>query len=214
MMRKTTLAALASTLLLTASPAFAQEGLIPWGVGVDEMHTAPSLVGIQVSGGGSVTDFADSYARGFTNVGGGWNVRVGILTRFLISAELQYVGSAQGINAAGLDNNAILLSNGAEMNLRLNILPGMIQPYVFGGIGYRHYNITNTATNTSALQDSDDIGMVPVGGGIMFRIGSSFFLDARGTFRWAFEDQMLTNPVDSGIGMSTWAGTLNAGAEF
>lgn len=213
MMRKTTLAAFASMLLLTASPAFAQEGLIPAGVGVDDMHTAPSLVGITVTGGGGVTDFAEDFARGFTDVGGSWNVRVGVLTRFLISAELSYVGSAQSIDAAGLDNDAILLSNGAEMDLRLNILPGMIQPYVFGGVGYRHYNITNTATNTSAIQNSDDIGMVPVGGGLMFRI-DAFILDARGTFRWAFDDQMLTRPTGSGIGMSTWEGSLNAGVEF
>ncbi len=124
MMRKTTLAALASTLLLMTSPAYAQEGLIPFGVGVDQMHSAPSLVGIQVTGGGSVTDFTERYARSFTNVGGGWNVRVGFLTRFLISGEIQYIGTAQRINAVGLDNNAVLLSNGAEFNLRLNILPG------------------------------------------------------------------------------------------
>jgi hypothetical protein len=201
-------------LVLTASPAFAQEGLIPVGVGVDDMHTAPSLVGITVTAGGSVTNFVDNYADSFTDIGGGWNVRVGVLTRFLISAELSYVGTAQQINAPGLDSNAVLLSNGAEVDLRLNILPGMFQPYVFGGVGYRHYNITNTATNTSALQNSDDLGMVPVGGGIMLRLGDVFILDARGTFRWAFDDQMLTNPADPGIGMSTWDATLNAGVEF
>lgn len=212
-MRKTSLAAFASVLLLTASPAFAQEGLIPVGVGVDEMHTAPSLIGITLTAGGSVTNFVDSNANSFTDLGGGWNVRVGILTRFLLNLELQYVGSAQQINAVGLDNDAILLSNGGEANLRLNIFPGMVQPYVFGGIGYRHFNITNTATNTSSLQTTDDLGMVPVGGGIMVRIGA-FILDARGVFRWAFDDQMLVKPGDEGLGMSTWAATLNAGAEF
>lgn len=212
MLRFTTLASLGAMLFLATSPALAQEALFPSGVDTVELDAPPTTIGVTASVGGGTEGFVESNATGFTQVGGGWNVRVAFLSRFLLSPELAYIGSAQDINAVGLDNDAILLSNGGEANLRLNILPGILQPYVFAGVGVRRYEIVNTETNTSAIADSDVIGIVPMGGGLTVRV-DNFLLDARGTFRWAFEDQMLTAMGDEGLGMSTWMAELRAGVE-
>ncbi|HEY8428434.1 MAG TPA: hypothetical protein VIL20_08680 [Sandaracinaceae bacterium] len=212
MLRFTTMASLVTLTMLCASSAFAQEALIPMGIEEVETDSPPSTIGVTAMVGGGTEGFVDDNATAFTQVGGGWNVRVGLLSRFLLMPELAYIGSAQDIDAVGLDPNAVLLSNGAEANLRLNILPGVLQPYVFAGIGFRHYEIVNADVNTSAIEDSDTIGIVPMGGGLTVRI-DNFLLDARGTFRWAFEDQMLTSVVDEGLGMSTWMAELRLGVE-
>ncbi len=213
MLRFTTLAAVAAMLMASASTAFAQEALIPTGVDSVEADSPPTMVGVTAMVGGGAEGFVDNNATTFTQVGGGWNVRVGLLSRFLITPELSYIGSAQDIQAVGLDPDAVLLSNGGEADLRLNILPGVFQPYIFGGIGVRYYDIVNADTNTSAIEDNDLIGTVPMGGGFTVRL-DNFLLDARGTFRWAFDDQMLTAAADEGLGMSTWAAELRAGVEI
>jgi hypothetical protein len=214
---------LAATLavLLSASPALAQsqmftperEALFGSGVGVDDLPEVLTMGGMIVSVGGAVTHFTSQAVREFTGVAGGWDVRVVFPSRHIVSGELAYVGSAQSVDALGLDSDAVLLSNGAEATLRLNILPGMVQPYVFGGIGWRYFTITNTATNDSLLLDDDHIGFLPMGGGLMFRL-HRLIIDARGTFRVAFADDMFAVGPDGGGNMHTWAGELRVGAEI
>jgi len=136
-------------------------------------------------------------------------VRVGIGTRLPVAIELAYMGTASSINALGLDPSAILLSNGAEGVIRVNILPGMIQPFIFAGIGWRHYNIVNKNFNTSDIANSDNVGQVPVGAGIQFRI-SQFIIGARGTFRPTWDTDMLP----SGSQLHMWSADLNFGGEF
>lgn len=211
MNRFTILASLAT--LLIASPAMAQEAIFPGGVESIELDTPASMIGVSATVGGGTEGFISDGATGLTEVGGAWNVRVSFLSRFVVSPELAYIGSAQDIDALGLTGNAVLLSNGGEANLRVNILPGVFQPYVFSGIGYRHYSIVNETSNTSAIADSDNIGIVPVGGGFTVRL-DNFLLDARGTFRWAFDDDMLALGPDDGLGMSTWSAELRAGVEI
>lgn len=213
MNRFTTLVSLATLMGAIASPALAQEALFPGGVESVETDDLASVIGVSATVGGGPEGFVEDVATGFTEVGGAWNVRIAFLSRFLLTPELSYIGSAQNIVAAGLDPDAYLLSNGAEANLRLNILPGIFQPYVFGGIGFRHYELANADVNTSAIADDDNIGIVPVGGGFTVRL-DNFLLDARGTFRWAFEDEMLVLGPDDGLGMSTWSAELRAGVEI
>lgn len=211
MMRFTTLS-LATLMVFMASPALAQEALFPEGIDTVRDDAPATGIGISAMAGGGTEGFVEDTATSFTQVGGTWNVRIGFLSRFLLTPEIAYIGSAQDISAVGLDSSAYLLSNGGEANLRLNILPGVFQPYVFGGVGFRHYNIANADVNTSAIADQDNIGIVPVGGGFTVRL-DNFLLDARGTFRWAFDDEMLVLGPDDGLGMSTWAAELRVGFE-
>jgi hypothetical protein len=211
MIRFTTLASLAA--LLVASPALAQEAIFPRGVEEIQIDSPASVVGVTATAGGGAEGFIEDAATGFTQVGGAWNLRLTFLSRFIVSPELAYIGSVQDVDALGLTGNPSLLSNGGEANLRVNILPGVFQPYVFGGVGYRNYQIVNEDSNTSAIADEDNIGIVPVGGGFTVRL-DNFLLDARGTFRWAFDDEMLSLGPDDGLGMSTWSAELRAGVEI
>ena len=60
--------------------------------------------GIGVSLGGGVAGFTQDDMRDTTDDGGAWGVRVAFGTRSLFGVEAEYIGSAQNINALGLDN--------------------------------------------------------------------------------------------------------------
>jgi hypothetical protein len=166
-------------------------------------------VGIGMTLGGGVTGFTGERARNFTSTGGGWNARLVIGTRSVIAGELAYAGGIQDVNAIGLDNGATLLSNGGELLGRLNLLPGMVQPYVFGGVAYVNYRLMNEDYNTSSVSASDDVVQFPVGAGLAFRY-DGLLVDARGTFRPTIEEDMF----DDGEGMESWSASLGVGAEF
>lgn len=160
----------------------------------------------ELGGGGG--DFVSEAARDITNPAGLWTARLTIGTRSIIGAELGYIGSAQNVNALGLDDNALLVSNGAEGALRLNFLTGTWQPYVSAGVAWRRYSLLNTSSNTSSVRNQDDMGEVPVSLGIAYR-NEGFVADLRGTYRQAFEASLFP-----GVNMSTWGGTARVGFEF
>src|SRR5690606_37874324 len=133
---------------------------------------APMLTpfGMALAVGGGVIGFIDSDATAFTDPGGSWEARLSVGTRWPVSIEAAYVGSAQNVEALGLDDDAILLGTIFEANARVNVLPNLpVQPYLFGGIGYTRYDITNEDFNTSSVDDEETLGHVPVGAGFAFR---------------------------------------------
>ena len=177
--------------------------------------------GFAVSAGGGVSDFTSETARGATNTGGGWDVRATIGTRAVIAGELSYLGSAQSINALGLDDSALLLGNGAQADVRLNLTTkNVFQPFFFAGVAWRHYSLQNVDTNTSDVNDSDDVLEIPVGAGIAYRY-RGFILDARGEFRPSTNGDLmpsLTQPgpftTDSRASLDRWGVTANVGIEL
>ena len=178
----------------------------------------PSRIGIEAAIGAGAIGFVDSSTRGFTNTGTSWDARLIFGSRSPIAIEAAYVGSAQGINALGLDTDALLVGQGAEGNLRLNLTTRRVQPYLFGGIGWTRYNLERTTTSTSSVRASDDVGTVPMGAGLTARLTRSFFIDVRGTYRWAFWDDMLNvASASQGLGdapLQTWNATGKLGFEF
>jgi hypothetical protein len=159
--------------------------------GSDRPH---SRVGIGTTIGGGVIGFVDDKARAFTNPGGSWETRVTAGTREFVALEAAYVGSAQSINALGLDNNARLIGNGAEGDVRVNLTRQMVQPYLFGGLGWDHYQLSMSGTNTSSLRDKDDVLTVPFGLGLSLRVAKGLLIDLRGTARAAFYDDLMDGP--------------------
>jgi len=143
--------------------------------------------GMAVAVGGGVVGFFDTDTRGFTDTGGTWEARLTMGTRTPLAVEAAYVGSAQNIDALGLDSSAILLGSSVEADARLNFTTGAIQPYLFGGIGYTRYDVTNSDTNTSSINGKEEMGHVPVGAGLGWQYGG-LLLDLRGTLRAAFND--------------------------
>jgi opacity protein-like surface antigen len=184
----------------------------------EEEEEQPLGVGVLVGGG--VIGFATDEMIDLTTVGGSWEARVAIGTQLPIGLELGYLGSAQGLDAIGLDDDAILLSNGAEAVARFNIVAeAPLQPYAFGGAGLRNYQIVNTDENVSNLADSDNVFEVPVGAGVSFRVVEGLLLDVRGTYRFAFDDDLTAPDLaedepDVGSNLNSWGASLRVGFEF
>lgn len=176
----------------------------------DEPDHLMTPMGTSLSIGGGVAGFTDTEARRFSGVGGSWDARLAVGTRTLLAGELAYIGTANDIDALGLDNEAILVSNGAEAAARLNFLQGPVQPYALAGIGWRHYSLENADFNTSDVLESDDVGHVPLGAGVSFRF-EGLVLDARGVFRPSFDSDMM-GPGDAEL--HTWNADVRAGWEF
>lgn len=165
--------------------------------------------GVGATLGGGAVGFTGSRAKDFSDSGGGWNARLIVGTRSVIGGELAYIGSVQDVSAVGLDNSAKLLSNGGELLARVNLLPGMFQPYVVGGAGYTNYHLVNDDFNTSSVRNNDNVVNFPVGGGLAFRY-DGLLIDARGTFRPTTGGDMFEDDAS----MNTWNANLNAGFEF
>ncbi len=177
-------------------------------------NTPPSKFGIEATVGGGAVGFIDSAVRNTVNTGGTWDARLTFGSRLPIAIEGAYVGSAQTIDALGLASNTRLIGNGVEGDLRLNFTNYMVQPYVFGGAGWTHYQITNSPTNTSSVLSSDDVGTVPLGAGISVRPTKAFLIDVRGTYRAVFNDTMFDRITSSNNSMQNWGAIGRVGFEF
>ena len=174
-------------------------------------------VGLQVMAGGGLVNQLDDETDEVTEIGGLWDARVAFRNRNFVGFEAAYIGSVQTVNALGLDDNAQLLGNGAEANLRLNLLPGaFVRPYIFGGVGWTHYDLTNTETASAAVEDNDDVVHIPAGVGLGFHLVRGMTLDLRGTMRAAFEDETFgpMAPADDEMGLENWSTSAQLGFEF
>ncbi len=182
-------------------------------------------MGMAISVGGGVVNFFDHDTRAFTDAGGSWEARLTVGTRSPLAFEAAYVGSAQNIQALGLDNDAVLLGSSVEGDARLNLTTMAVQPYLFGGIGFTHYDVANADFNTSSVNDNENMGHVPVGAGIGWQYGG-LLLDVRGTLRAAFNDGLrgegngddeIIPDEDEAPGraeLDTWNVTGRVGFEF
>jgi hypothetical protein len=184
---------------------------------IEEHHVAP--YGMAISVGGGVNQFAGREMRDITDVGGQWEARLTLGTRSLIGMEAAYVGTAAGIKTLGLDDRAVLLSNGVEGLARLNIGTFRFQPFLVGGVSWIRYNIENASFNTSDLNNQDDVVAIPFGGGVSTYLGGKdthFMVDARFIYRAAFDDNLARpGTADAGgTGLSNWSATLRLGYEF
>ncbi|KAB2906908.1 MAG: outer membrane beta-barrel protein [Kofleriaceae bacterium] len=172
-------------------------------------------IGISLTVGGGVIGFTDESMRDTTSAGGMWDVRAAIGTRSPIAVEAAYIGSAQDINSVGLDDSAVLLGTGVEAVARVNLLPKeTVNPYFFGGAAWKRYDLTNTDTNTSDVNDTDNLIEIPVGVGLSYRV-SGFLLDVRGSLRMATEEDLIRQDVDTeDVRLHAWTAGAKLGYEF
>lgn len=173
-----------------------------------------STYGASITVGGGVVGFTDDTMRDVSSTGGAWDARLVFGTREFLAVEAAYSGAALGLDALGLDDDAILLSSGGEVLARVNFLRDAWQPYVVGGIGYRNYSIVNNDRNTSSIGDDENLGEVPLGAGVSYRY-QGLVVDARGMFRAAFNDDLVNQrPGEDETSLHTWQGQITAGWEF
>lgn len=168
--------------------------------------------------GGGVEGFVNDSMRSSTKDGGNWDARAIFGTRDWVGFEAAYIGSAQSIDALGLDGDALLVGNGVQGNLRLNLTKdALVQPFAFAGAAWRHYNLQNNGINTSDVRDSDDVLEIPMGVGLAYKY-DGFMIDARGEFRAATGEDLM--PSLSGLDgteratMHRWGVNANIGYAF
>ena len=201
----------------SAPPTYAPIAQIPPSTDRPARTRPPSRIGIETTVGAGAIGFIDQTARDATQTGASWDARMTFGSRLPIALEAAYIGSAQNIEALGLNTNSLLLGNGAEGTLRINLTRARVQPYLFGGVGWTHYQLTNSQTNTSSLLAKDDVGTVPLGVGLSARLGSFFILDIRGTYRATFGGDMfqgLALGTDNSNAMQSWNAAGRVGVEF
>ena len=181
-------------------------------------------LGIGIAAGAGAGGFTGTDLRGTSNVGGDWDVRLTFGTRSPLAFEASYIGSAQSLSALGLEDSAMLVSNGAQGALRLNVMAGLpVTPFLFGGAAWRRYDVTNSATNISDVSETDDVLELPVGAGLagMFK---GLMVDLRGELRYTTNadlvrtgnlDQPVIGVSDNEFGtMHRWGLNANVGYEF
>jgi len=204
----------------TPAPPFTPPPSQPAMVAPPPPHRPPSMIGVEATVGGGAIGFIDQGARDATQTGASWDARLMFGSRLPIAVEGAYVGSVQNVEALGLSTNALLVGNGVEGDLRVNLLRTRVQPYVFGGVGWTHYQVTNSATSTASIRGSDDIGTVPLGAGVSARLCTAFILDIRGTYRATFADDLMQTQALNGTSnsnsnsMQSWNAAGRVGFEF
>lgn len=184
----------------------------------DDSYQMPSLIsehGMSAMIGGGVFGFTDEDTTDFIDVGGAWEARFAFGTREMIGTEVAYTGSAQDIDAAGLDGDAVLVSTGLEANARINVFGRRAwQPYAVAGVGWRRYDVTNDDFNTSSVANDDNTLEIPLGVGVAYRM-NQFVLDVRGTFRPTLDNDLIADtPDEPGTELHNWAATARVGFEF
>jgi hypothetical protein len=164
-----------------------------------------------LSAGGGVDDFTGSMAQDVTSIGGTWNVRLTMGTRAFIAGEVLYFGSAQAIQTiGGFDSSAYLIGNGLQANVRANLMKDyIVQPFVYSGPAWRHYDVTNRDFALADVDDSADVFEVPLGIGLAGYY-QGFMGDLRAEYRWAWGDDWIADNDD----MDRWNVTGNIGIEL
>jgi hypothetical protein len=187
---------------------------------------APELstgIGVSAILGGGVTGFTDKTMRSTTaNAGGLWDLRVTLGSHLPLALDISYLGSATNINGLPTGNKGTLIGTTVEGALRYNVLPHYaFTPYVFGGVGWQRYDVTQTTVSLtdSGMNDHDNLLEFPMGAGLAYRTGG-FVVDVRGTFRAAMDQNLvLTTPTltptsSDFAAMHTWEASAALGYEF
>jgi hypothetical protein len=155
-------------------------------------------LGIGVQVGGGVNGFSAASMPNYVRNGGYWDARIAVGLRKFFTMEGAYVGTAHPLVAPGVSDNAALIGHGFEGDLRLN-LPvvrenAFLSPYALVGLGWMHYHVAQGTTDRSIVAMSDDVGTIPVGGGVTIGDRHLYF-DARVIYRLTSdEDLIVANP--------------------
>lgn len=226
MLKRTLVAAASAAPLMAAAGAVGAQEVTGEEVVVEEVAEPVTVgQGWQIFAGGGVEGFFSGSMRDVAgDAGGNWDVRVVLGSRSYVGFEAGYSGYASDIDSAiGPDRSGTLIGTTLEGTVRWNFTPAdAFTPYVFGGLGWRRFDIVEADFSRSAtgLEDSDDLMVVPLGAGMSYRFDSvpGLTADARFTFRPAIgSDLLLDDPgsdSDDAVGLNTWGVGAYVGYEF
>jgi hypothetical protein len=173
-----------------------------------------SHVGVGLLVGGGFQDFTNGRIKDVTGDGGYWTARIVAGTRQYVGMEAAYVGDARSISGLGFSSSSMLISNGLQGNLRLNvpIVRGvsLIEPFGFVGVGWSHYTVTSNNAAVSDVTSRDDVLTLPYGGGLQYSY-RGFMADARFTYTQTYYNN-LTQTI--GGNLNTWGVGGQIGFEY
>ena len=222
------IASLALSGLVAAAPAMAQDAqsapspdATPTTVSRSGSLAATPVIptGFAFQVGGGVTAFSRQETRDTFGTGGYWDARAIIGNRSFLGAEAAYIGSARDATATGLTGNGRLLGNGAEAAVRVNLPIEqqrlLVEPFVFGGVGWTYYQVVNESTNASNVKDHANALSIPFGAGVSAAY-RHFTVDARFTYRSVFDDKLvpLTGADRDHEDLQNWSAGLTVGYEL
>ena len=162
---------------------------------------------------GGATKYTSSLSSG-ADTGVNYGARFGILPTPMLGVELGYTGSQNNVRESlDLGRGASTLhTNEGYGDLRVNILPGGLTPYVFGGYGITWVN----GGNASGIPNRS-VNTLPFGGGLEANIGA-FKLGGRFQYNYLFDKiytgGTTTASVDKGGNSDFWGVSVDLGASF
>jgi len=146
------------------------------------------------------------------DIGAAWDARLTFGTHSAIALEAGYIGASNNIDMQ-TGAHGRLASHGVDTDFRLQI-PTTVEPYIFGGVGYNHMEVThtNSVSNAGELSISDDQVTVPAGAGLSVYVSKHTTLDARGTYRF-IPDNGLTE-MSANRNLHQWIAQAHIGYVF
>ena len=158
--------------------------------------------------GGGVSNYLDGSLNGSIGLGGAWDARLTMPTRSWLSGELAYAGTA---HFAGNGPAWTLLTHAVEGSVRLNHVRNegtfLIEPFVSAGIGYAFLMAAGSSSGGTG-----DV-LIPMAAGISV-IHDRLLLEARVTYRHAFDGELVRKVDGTHAGLASWAATAALGYEF
>jgi hypothetical protein len=152
-----------------------------------------------------------------TDTGAAYGARLGLIPTPFVGVELGYIGSMNDIDKTiGTTNfSSSLTTNEGYGDVRINVLPGPVMPYVFGGLGYVWVN----GAGASGIPNSNT-GALPFGGGLEANIiNRTFKIGARYQYNYMFNRIYTGNNAtvvahQQGGNADFWTATVDLGASF
>jgi len=152
-----------------------------------------------------------------SDLGAEYGVRLGILPTPVLGVEVGYLGSQSNVrDVVNNTNSTRFISNGAYADARVNVLPGNVMPYVFGGFGVTNFKVDNEVVNSGL--HGKTVATIPFGGGLDFNLGA-FKVGGRFQYNYLITDQLVrSSPNGSGVttGNNTnmWGLNVDLGVSF
>lgn len=173
------------------------------------MVFAPSE--IAVTTGAGPANYFGSALNSTLDVGAAWDARLTFGARSVLALEAAYVGSTNNIDTLS-GTHGRLDSHGVDGDLRLQ-LPLVVEPYIFGGVGYNHMALVRTDSPSFAgpLNQDDNQVTVPAGAGISANLGKHTTLDVRGTYRLIPDNGLTTMSTGN---LHQWVAQAHVGYVF
>jgi opacity protein-like surface antigen len=148
-----------------------------------------------------------------SDVGAAYGARLGILPTPMLGFEIGYLGTQNNISESLNEGRlaSTLKTNEGYGDVRLNILPGSVTPYVFGGYGRTW--VSGAAASGVPNQSANTL---PFGGGIEANVGA-FKIGGRFQYNYLFDSlNTSSNSISANKGGNSdfWNATVDLGASF